>query len=226
MKRKLSFISALAVFCLGTGLVVARSASTAGVVQEFDELTLSVEINATDLDAGIVFFVDTDESVELLRIVGPTGETVLRLGANDPVDLGLTEIRWESAEPDIQTPLLAYPEGKYTVTAMAFNGTLIEGVVDLSHSILEAPQVFIRSDELEVDQVVIEWVLDPKAERYWLEVDGGSIGEFTLPMLAGINRFQLPESLLEPATEYKVGVAVVGDNGNAVMSEVEFATLP
>lgn len=213
---------------LGTTIVLARSANTVPRTIPFEELTLTIEINATDADSGIVFFSDTDESLEQLMVQDPGGLTVFHLTASDPLGLGITELFWESAEPDIQTALLAYPEGQYMVTAVAFDGTLVAGAVDLSHTILARPTFTSPDDgdQLALDDVRVKWKFDPNADGYWLEIESEDLDlNYTIPMPPGVNKFKIPPSLLEPGTEYKLGLGVVHPNGNVVVSEVEFETL-
>ncbi len=228
MNTKLCFTLAAIALGTGTTIVVARATTTAPRFVPFDALALTLEINATDVDSGILFFSDTDESLAQLMIQDPYGHVIYEMRSDDPLELGLTEVFWETAEPDIQTALLAYPEGAYTVTAKAFDGTMVHGVANLSHQVPGRPTILAPEDgdRLHVDEVVVRWKLDPNVDHYWLEVESDAQEEFTIQLLPGSDRFRFPASLIAPDSSYKVGVAATGANGNVTMAEVEFDTIP
>src|SRR5262245_23458664 len=100
---------------LGATATLTRSSPPARAPVAFEAVALTVEINATDLDAGVILFTDTEERLRHLTIQDPSGRTIYEMTSSDLQGLGLTEISSETAEPDIQTALLAYPEGRYTV---------------------------------------------------------------------------------------------------------------
>src|SRR5262245_44734664 len=110
--------SALAI-ALGASPVELRAAHAARPTIPFDAVSMTIEINATDVDAGVILFTDTEEQLHHLTIQDPSGHVVYEMTSSDAQGLGLTEISSETAEPDIQTALLAYPEGNYSVTGEA-----------------------------------------------------------------------------------------------------------
>lgn len=229
MKHKLFFTSgAVAVSLVGT-VAIARAVSASPPMIPFADLSMTVEINATAVDSGILFRSDTSESLKQLSVQDPSGKTVFHSVFRDSQELGGTEMFWESAEPDIETALLAYPEGPYTVTGVAFNGTLLSGVVNLSHSVPERPVVFSPEDgeQLDIDDVEVEWAPDPRVENYFLEIDQQDPKfKNVINIQPGSTSFQIPAEMLLPGTAYTIGLAAVGDNGNATLVEVEFETLP
>ena len=225
--RTFLLISAAVVLFVGTTQLLARSTASApaGEVLEFDDLTMTFEVNS-DPDAGVLLHADTGESLARLAIRGPNGERVFGLVSQDPVGLGLTEIFWETAEPDVPSAFLAYPEGEYTVVARTYDGNIVSGVAHVSHDLLEYPVVTAPADgaELPFDDVVIEWNLDPKAASYWIEFDVETeelAYNYTIPIPPGETEFELPEELLFPGATVFAGVAAVGENGNAILTIVE-----
>ena len=154
------------------------------------------------------------------------GKPIFMLASWDQLDLGLTEIFWETSEPDAVSVFLAYPEGEYTVIGRTHGGQIVSGVAELSHSVLAYPVVTapVEGDELPLADLTVEWDLDPEAEFYWIEFDVETDDEafnYTIPMTPGTSRFILPASLLLPGAFVAAGVAAVGSNGNATVMIVE-----
>lgn len=121
-KSILMYATLVTVLGLGTSKILAGSTSrvtpgpavTAEAI-EFDDLCLTIELNSVP-DAGVLLFADTSESLRRLWIRDPLGRPVFGFTSRDQLDLGLTEIFWETSEPDATSVFLAYPEGEYTVT--------------------------------------------------------------------------------------------------------------
>jgi hypothetical protein len=227
MQRKILFASVLALAGITT-IVVARATTSAPRMVPFDELTLTLELNATDLDSGVLLHSDTEESLARLTIQDPTGHKIFDMKSDDPLDLGVTELFWESAEPDIETALAAYPAGEYAVTAKAFDGTIVQGVARLSHVLPARPTITApdEGDQLDVNNVLMKWNLDPSVEHYWLEIKGEEQPEMTIHCLPGADHFQIPAELLLPSSRYQVGLGAQGANGNVTLRSVDFSTLP
>ena len=225
MKRKKRMIYGALALILVPGLGTTMVAGSSGGGLEFDDLTLTFELNNVP-DAGVLLHADTSESLHRLMIRNPAGRHVFGLVSKDRLKLGLTEIFWETAEPDVESAFLAYPEGDYAVTGITHNGQLVSGVAHLSHNMLPYPTVTAPKDgdELPLDDLLVEWVPDPEAESYWIEFDVETDEvefNYTIPMPEGTSKFELPESLLLPGADVFAGVAAVGSNGNATVQIVE-----
>ncbi len=228
MKRKLLLTSIFLMLGVGSAIALSRPATTPRTIP-FSALSLTIEINATAFDSGVLFFSDTPESLEHLMIQDPNGQTVWQMTSSDPLELGLTEIFWETAEPDIQTALLAYPPGPYTVTGVAFNGTVVQGVTELSHSFPEAATILSPEPGalLNIENVVVSWELDPMASYYWLQIDVDDLGFSNVIRLPpGVSKFRLPAAILAKGSAVTVDVASTLPNGNATVKSVEFEILP
>ena len=214
---------------IGVAAAIALARSTSRPAIPFDELSLTLEINATDIDSGILFFADTDESLEHLMVKDPSGNTIFELTSSDPQELGLTEIFWETAEPDIPTALLAYPEGSYAVTGTAFDGTIVQGTAILSHKVPRRPKILYPPEGalLDRNKVEVTWLFDTLVDHYWLELEDDAFDtESVIQLPPGVNSIHLPAALFQPDSSYKIGVAAEGPNGNVIVREVEFETLP
>lgn len=231
MKNKFLLSTLPPIFGLGSALALGPAARPEPPVIPFDELSMTVEINGTDLDAGLVYLSDTEESVQHLIVQNPQGRTIYQATANDPLGLGITEVTWETAEPDIASVLRDYPEGPYTVIGETFDGKILRGVANVTHKVLPAPQITAPADgaQLHIHDVVISWVLDPRATYYWLEVEADTPAlhyNYTIQLPPGTHSFQLPADLLVPNTRYQVGIGAVGANRNASVTVVGFDVLP
>jgi hypothetical protein len=133
----------------------------------------------------------------------------------------------ETAEPDIPTAFLAYPEGDYTFTGEAFDGTVVTGVANLSHSVPAAPDVTSPADDavLSVNNVNIKWQPDPTVDHYWVELEQDDPPlNFTIQLQPGVHEFKYPPQLLRKGSDYQVGIGAVGSNGNATVTVVGFET--
>ena len=65
----------------------------------FDDARLKIELNSTDGDAGLQFFVDAEEW-QHVQITNPSGRKVADFSALQVIrDYGLTELFSESTEP-------------------------------------------------------------------------------------------------------------------------------
>ena len=227
LNSKLLLTSSALALALGPPIVPPRSASPVGATVPFDAVSMTIEVNATDLDAGVVLFSDTELRLHQLMIQDPSGNVVYQMTSSDAQGLGLTEMQSETAEPDIRTAFLAYPEGDYTFTGEAFDGTMLSSVAHLSHSVPLAPELTAPEDDarLNINNANVEWVLDPSVDHYWIEIEQEDPPvDFTIDLQPGVHEFKIPSELLRRAGDYTVGVAAVGTNGNATVSEVGFET--
>jgi hypothetical protein len=227
MNLKFLVTSSALALVLGTPIALPRAAIPVGPTIPFDAVSMTIEVNATDDDAGVILFSDTEERLHHLTIRDPSGNVVYEMTSSDGQGLGLTEISSETAEPDIKSAFLAYPEGNYTLIGEAFDGTIVTGVAHLSHSVPEAPQITqpADGDQLAIDHVQIKWGLDGTVDHYWIELEQEDPPvNFTIQLQPGVHKFTIPDQVLRKASTYHVGVGAVGSNGNATVSEVEFDT--
>lgn len=224
VQRKI-LLPSLVVLAGATGF--AALAPTARDVLQFEELEIFLETNATDQDAEIVCSAETEDGIVRFVVHDPTLRPILDVTSSDGEGIGLAEILIESAEPDIQSVLDAYPEGRYRFAALTVNGDVVRGAADLTHDLLPPPRILEPQDGELVDRNAFEvvWQLDAGAAGYILEVEGEGM-ELTLELPPHVDRLLVPASLLERSTEYQIGVLVRGANGNLVAVEIHCQTLP
>ena len=102
------------------------------------------EYNSTDNDLGIHVFVDGEDWREL-EIVNPKGRTIFEVEGKGPYrELGLTELFFEGAEPNLDDVPLKdlldlFPEGEYKFIGKLVDGERITGTAMLTHAIPAGP---------------------------------------------------------------------------------------
>jgi hypothetical protein len=234
-----------------TGIaLVLSSAAFAQDSVPLKEAKLNIEHNATDGDTGFQGFVDS-EGWEQLVVKGPGGEVASFRGRGTLRQLGLTELFFESVEPEnVDTPieemLSKLPEGEYT-----FEGTVMENGEKggrtiakawLSHVIPEGPKLTAPAQDAEVPagELTVSWSPvtksikgeDVKIISYQLTIEKDEephqhmIGKLGLSMYlpATVTQIQVPRGLLEPATAYRWEVLAIEESGNQTLSSSAFRT--
>jgi hypothetical protein len=102
------------------------------------------EFNSSANDLGVHVFLD-GEDWKTLRIVNPRGRTIFEVEGKGPYkELGLTELFFEGAEPNLadvplEELLALFPEGKYRFLGKTVEGQPIVGTGTLSHAIPAGP---------------------------------------------------------------------------------------
>ena len=100
----------------------AEDADATGETVPFADAQLFFELNSTDNDLGLQLFLDTDDGWKRVRVLDPSRNEMLEFEtAGELSHLGLTELRFESAEPTPQEVLGLFPEGQYR-----FRGRTVE----------------------------------------------------------------------------------------------------
>jgi hypothetical protein len=95
-------------------------------------------------DLGVHIFIDGEDWKEL-KIVNPKGRTIFEVEGSGPyANLGLTELFFEGAEPDLsevplQELLDRFPAGDYQVVGRTVDGETIADTATLSHAIPAGP---------------------------------------------------------------------------------------
>ena len=99
MRRRRHLLLALLLFL---GLTASLPASTAGAKAKtipFADARLKIEVNATDGDAGLQVFLDS-EPWRAVSLYNPSGRKLVEITAKGPLkNYGLTELFSESSEP-------------------------------------------------------------------------------------------------------------------------------
>lgn len=211
---------------------------------------LNIEHNATDRDTGFQGFIDS-EGWRRLDVRGPQGNVLSFQGRGSLGELGLTELFFETVEPEnadvpIQRMLSKLPEGRYTIAGPGQeNGESTGPTVGkalLTHDIPEGPQLVSPAEGATVPTqgVVADW--EPVSRTitgepteiiaYQLiiekdaEPDPHMIGKFGLSMYLppSVTRIDVPNGFLEPGTAYNWEVLAIERSGNQTLSSAAFRT--
>jgi hypothetical protein len=206
----------------------------------FEDARLKIEYNATDGDAGLQIFADTEAPWQEITVSNPAGQPVAHFEADDVIeDFGLTELFSESSEPPFtEFPFeefkQLFPAGTYTFRGVTIDGARLQSTFVLTHDVPDGPHITSPADgaTLRSDGLVVTW--DPVTTPNGIDVvayevivvdDNGapSGGERTLDVtLPGTAiRFPVPAEFLVRGT-YKAEVLAIDDDGNQTLNEVAF----
>ena len=195
---------------------------------EFSELHLTLERNATDGDTEVVFFAKgQDDGMTKLVITNPKGR---RVGAfeGDRKGIGIREFVLESAEPEeLDLVLGSFPAGDYTFVGRTVNHDCLRGTATLSHVL--APETTLLSpaadETVNVDEVVLRWAAVAEATQYVVELNNEDTGaENTFQVFPPQTSFEVPAAILELGSEYQFVVGVRTADGNLTFVEHAFFT--
>jgi hypothetical protein len=202
-----------------------EEADATGPRAPFDEAQLFFELNSTDNDMGVQLFLDA-EGWKRVRVLDPARNEIVFLQAERKLaKLGITELRFESAEPSPEEVLALFPPGEYRFRGRTVEGELLGSNVILSHDFPAAP-TFSPSDGELVDpkHTVVEWNA-PGAEQVELIIEQDELGHVLDITLSGsTKRLRVPPQFLTPGMEYKIEILSISENGNRILAESTFRT--
>ena len=214
---------------------------------------LNIEHNATDEDTGFQGFADSEGWGELTWL-NPQGEEILRLAtAGSLANLGMTELFFETVEPEnaevsIAAMLAKLPEGRYPVFGPTQEAGESEGdtvgLAHLTHDIPQGPELLVPSEDAVLDPnspQTFRWEsvtrdiegedVEVIAYQLIVEIDGnpypqmmGKPGSFSAYVPAEITRVTIPVGFLQPGTDYEWEVLAIEASGNQTLSSSAFST--
>ncbi len=194
----------------------------------FSAAQIYFEYNSTADDAGVQVFLDA-EDWKRISIEDYRGKELLEIETGGGMrELGLTELRFEGAEPGPTEALDAFPPGEYR-----FRGTTIErrrlmASAFLSHDLPAAPSFTPSHGEVvDPDNAVIEWNPVGGVDRYQVIVESDANDlSLEVSVSSSTTRLQIPPTFLAPNTEYKAEVLAIAPGGNRTITEGTFVTGP
>lgn len=192
----------------------------------FAEAEVFFEFNATDDDLGFQLFLD-GEAWRRTILLGPGFQRLLDFRARGELEaLGLTEIRFESAEPSPSEVLALFEEGPYVFLGKSVEGDVLHAVGALSHAL--PPTAHFTpgdGDVVPATDLLVEWDPIPGLAGYEVIVVNEDTGRsLTAELDPDATRLEVPEVFLEAGTEYKVEVLTIGLDGNKTIVEASFTT--
>ncbi len=198
-----------------------------GVVMPFADAEVFFEFNTTDNDLGLQIFLDA-EGWKKVKVSDPSGEKIVQfLTAGNLSELGITELRFESAEPSPAEVLALFPPGEYEFRGKTVEGPRLASTAELSHDFLPAP-TFTPSDGEEVDpnNTVVTWNA-PGAEQVEVIIESDDTDDvLDVIVSSAVGSLNIPPQFLQPDTEYKIEILAIADNGNKTIAESDFVTMP
>jgi hypothetical protein len=127
----------------------------------FDIARVFFEYNSSANDLGVHVFLD-GEDWKRLRIVNPNGRTIFEVEGKGPYrELGLTELFFEGAEPNLgdvplEELLEQFPAGEYRLIGRTVDNEQIVGTATLTHAIPAGP-ANVTAVLSPPDSLVISW---------------------------------------------------------------------
>lgn len=245
-------LSAAAVYA-GSGAggeALARATAGSAAAVPLKDAKLNIEHNATDEDTGFQGFVDSG-GWRRLDVRGPGGRVLTFEARGTLGKLGLTELFFESVEPEnadvpIEEMLAKLPEGNYTIAGPAQeNGKSAgrtRGTAWLTHDIPAGPALLSPREgaTVPVRGIVARWkpvsrTITGKPVRiiaYQLIIEKDAephrhmIGKLGLSMYLPptVTRIAVPNGFLQPHTAYKWEVLAIERSGNQTLSSGSFRT--
>jgi hypothetical protein len=210
------------------GQPLLKMDDVSGAQLPFAFVRMFIEANSTDDDAGIQIHFD-GEAWKSVKILGADDEEILEIEAESGLkDLGLTELRFESAEPSPAEVLALFPAGSYRLKGRTLAGDRLVGMGTLSHDLPAAP-TFSPSNGEAVDRnnTVIKWDPIPGVSGYEIIVTNSDIGaSMELNVSASETSLHVPPTFLRPNTRYNAEVLSIASNGNKNITQGSFITLP
>ena len=214
--------------------VAALGLAGDGRAAGFDIARLYIEYNASANDLGFHVFLD-GVNWKSLKVVNPAGLTVMEVtGRGGYSTLGLTELFFEGAEPNLdefplQNLLALFPEGRYKFNGVTVAGTKLSSTATLSHAVPRGPEV---SSEVIGDQITIRW--EPVTDHpdgfpnRRIDIVGYQVivGTFQVTLPASSREVILPAALTDSlrAGEQAFEVLAIDASGNQSITEGTFST--
>jgi hypothetical protein len=199
----------------------------------FPVARIYIEYNASANDLG--FHVTLDgPNWKSLDITNPRGVKIFDvIGRAGYAELGMTELFFEGAEPNLDefplAQLLAkFPEGRYKFRGIAVGGTQLTGAPTLSHAVPDGPEV---EADVRGDEVVIRWEpvrsVPDGFPRRRIEIVGYQVivESFQVTLPASTTEVELPDEFVESLPRGEAipfEVLAIDRSGNQTLTEGEF----
>jgi hypothetical protein len=222
---------------------------TASVVP-LKDAKLNIEHNATDKDTGFQGFIDS-EGWRQLVVRGPDGQVLSFEGRGSLAKLGLTELFFETVEPEnadvpIAEMLAKVPEGNYAIAGTGQESGKSTGRTSgsalLTHDIPAGPKLVSPREgaRVPVRGVVARWrpvtqTITGEPVRiiaYQLIIEKDTkphrhmIGKLGLSIYVPrtVTSIAVPNGFLQPRTAYDWEVLAIERSGNQTLSSGSFRT--
>ncbi len=232
MSRRTHILTVLLVSLVA---LIPGAPSWAAPAASFEEARIYIEYNSSDNDLGFHVFLDGEDWNEL-KLVGPKGQILIDMEAEAGgfLDLGLTELFFEGAEPSLDDVPLGelfalMPEGKYKFVGVTVDGVRLVNRAMLSHAVPAGPSV---SSEVDGSTVTIRWEPvtgpPPGFPQKSIEITGYQIivGSFQVTLPASSTEVTLPQQFVQSLGpgEHGFEVLAIDRSANQTITEGSFET--
>ena len=191
------------------------------------------EYNSSANDLGVHVSLD-GEDWRKLKIINPAGRTIFEVEGRGPYRLlGLTELFFEGAEPNLddfplENLLARFPEGTYRFTGRTVDGDVIAGTGQFTHAIPAGPTNVVAA--LNGNSLVISWnpVTGPPDgfPNLPITVVGYQVivGSFQVTLPASSRKVTVPPEFIAslPSGEVLFEVLAIEASGNQTLTEGSF----
>jgi hypothetical protein len=224
------FLNATCALAFTVAAASGEKPGTRAWASEFETATINVERNATDGDTEIVIsVVPGDEGLQYFSVRAPNKRSVIDSFSLDRSIMGMREFNLESPEPAGDAILAAYPHGIYKFTGRSVSGEWFHGEVRLSHLMPPEPVITapLEGSEVPAGALRVEWSAIPGLKKVVLELENESVDPeqvLSAELAPDATSFDVPASFMRPGSDYQVGIAAVGANGNITVVETTFTT--
>lgn len=234
---------------IGTALAFSPSAGAQTVVK-LKEAKLNIEHNFTDEDTGFQGAIDSEGWKEL-TVTGPEGVVLNFEGRGKLRRLGLTELFFETVEPEnavvpLSRMLSKLPAGNYSIAGPIpenQGGGTTAGTAWLTHDIPKGPVLVapIPGATVPVGNLFVDWNPVTKtikggpvtiiAYQLIIEKDGpphphmiGKPNSLSMYLRPSVTQITIPGAFFQPGTPYVWEVLAIERSGNQTLSSSDFAT--
>jgi hypothetical protein len=183
------------------------------------------ELNTTDHDMGFQILVDA-EGWKRVNLTDPEGRRVFGIQAeNKLAEIGITELRFESEEPEPSEVRARFPAGTYIFRGETVEGENLVSRVNVSQRMLPAPTMTPRNGQLvDRENTVVRWEA-PGADMVEIIIEQDELGHvFDVTLSSSTTRLTVPPQFLRPGREYKIEILSIAENGNRTIAESTFRT--
>lgn len=193
----------------------------------FEDAEVFFELNTTANDLGLQIFLDAP-GWKKVKVSGPSRQRVVQIATDGTLSqLGITELRFESAEPGPAEVLALFPTGTYEFSGTTVAGPTLASAATLSHDFLAAPTISPSNGQVvDPSNVVVTWSA-PGAKRVEIIIENADLGHlFDVTVSGSTTRLNVPPQFLTRGVEYKIEILAIAENGNRTLVESTFATRP
>ena len=179
-------------------------------------------------EAAVKVSVESEDELAGLIVLGPDGSRLAQLDARGSNASGVSSLELEFREVELSTLLATWVPGTYILRAATTDGALATGSVRFDAVLPPAPHILAPQSGalVSASDLTVRWAPEPQASGYEVHIEQDDSEGVVIKLPPQQHSLQVPAGCLAPDMETSVEVAVIGDNGNCTLAEVQCTTLP